>query len=94
MTDIVAPGAGLGGAPMIFELVDQLRPNDRLPLIGQSAANQSAPSNPWVAVGWCNREDVEVGQTEVTRRKKIRFPTTGARCVPAPRRRWSRSSVC
>lgn len=87
MADIVVLGAGLGGTLMSFELVDQMRPGDRLTLIGQSGAYQFVPSNPWVAVGWRKREDVEVDLTEVARRKKIQLLTMGARRVhPAEKR--------
>ena len=60
MAEIVVLGAGLGGTLMAFELGDQLRPGDRVTLIGQSEAYQFVPSNPWVAVGWRKRKDIEV----------------------------------
>ena len=81
MADIVVLGAGLGGTLAAFELVDQLRPEDRLTLIGQSGSYQFVPSNPWVAVGWRTRKDIEVDLAAVTKRKNIRLLTTGAQRV-------------
>ena len=55
MAEVVVLGAGLGGALVAFELVPQLRPEDRLTVIGQGAQYHFVPSNPWVAVGWRTR---------------------------------------
>jgi sulfide:quinone oxidoreductase len=81
MAEIVALGAGLGGTLMAFELGDQLRPGDRVTLIGQSESYQFVPSNPWVAIGWRTRKDIEVHLAAVTKRKNIRLRTEGARAV-------------
>ena len=87
MAEIVVLGAGLGGTLMSFELAEKLRPEDRLTLIGQDASFRFVPSNPWVAVGWRKPADIAVDLTTVTRRKNIRFLTTGARRVhPAEKR--------
>ena len=51
MSEIVVLGAGLGGTLVTYELLAQLRPEDRLTLIGQDARYHFVPSNPWVAVG-------------------------------------------
>ena len=66
---------------MAFELTAQLRPDDRLTLVGQGPAYRFVPSNPWVAIGWRQPEDITVDLTSVTRRKNIRFLTMGARRV-------------
>ena len=78
MADIVVLGAGLGGTLMAYEMMEKCRAEDRVILVGQGAAYQFVPSNPWVAVGWRKRGDIEVNLTDVMRRKKIRFIDQGA----------------
>ena|SRR6516165_7492117 len=48
---------------------DGLRPEDRLTVIGQGPRYHVVPSNPWVAIGWREPEDIEVNLDEVMRRK-------------------------
>jgi len=87
MADVVVLGAGLGGTLMAFELVPQLRDGDTLTVIGQGSRYHFVPSNPWVAVGWRNRPDIEVDLEKVMRKKRIRFLPQGAQRVhPAENR--------
>ena len=55
MSDIVVLGAGMGGTLVTYELLPQLRPGDRLTLIGETERYHFVPSNPWVAIGWRQR---------------------------------------
>jgi sulfide:quinone oxidoreductase len=64
---------------MAYELVPQLRQGDRLTVIGQGSRYHFVPSNPWVAIGWRGRQDIEVDIDEVMRRKGIRYFPQGAR---------------
>ncbi len=87
MAEIVVLGAGLSGTTMALEMVLHTRKEDHVTLIGQGHHYQFVPSNPWVAVGWRQRADVEVDLTDVTRRKKIRMIDVGAKRVhPAENR--------
>jgi sulfide:quinone oxidoreductase len=87
MADVVVLGAGLGGTLMAFELAPQLRDGDTLTLIGQGSRYHFVPSNPWVAVGWRSRPDIEVDLASVMRKKRIRFLPQGAQRVhPAENR--------
>ncbi len=87
MAEIIVLGAGLGGTLMAYELSDQLRKEDHITLIGSSSCYQFYPSNPWVAVGWRQRKDIEVDLTKVMTKKNIRFLTDGAKHVhPADNR--------
>jgi sulfide:quinone oxidoreductase len=79
MADVVVLGAGLGGTLMAYELIPQLRPEDRLTVIGQGPRYHFVPSNPWVAIGWRDREDIEVDIEAVMHRKGIRYLAQGAR---------------
>jgi len=81
MSEVVVLGAGLGGTLLAYEMVPHLRRQDRLTVIGQGTNYHFVPSNPWVAVGWRNRKDVQVDLADVMRRKKIRFLPQGARRV-------------
>jgi sulfide:quinone oxidoreductase len=78
MADVVVLGAGLGGTLVAFELAPQLRASDTLTLIGQSNRYHFVPSNPWVAVGWRDRPDIEVDLEKVMQRKRIRLLPQGA----------------
>ncbi|HEX2944285.1 MAG TPA: FAD-dependent oxidoreductase [Rhodopila sp.] len=78
MADIVVVGAGLGGTLAAYELAAQLRPEDRITLIGERDSFEFTPSNPWVAVGWRKPDDVRVDLGRATQRHKIRFRTEGA----------------
>ncbi len=81
MSDIVVLGAGLGGTLATYELLPQLRPGDRITLLGQDQRYHFVPSNPWVAVGWRERADIEVDLSDIMQRKEVRYLTQGARRV-------------
>ena len=81
MAEIVVIGAGLSGTLMAYELVPQLRKEDRLTLIGQGSVFHFVPSNPWVAIGWRQRPDIEVDLARVMKRKDVRLVTAGAKRV-------------
>ncbi|HQT78915.1 MAG TPA: FAD-dependent oxidoreductase [Rhodopila sp.] len=78
MAEVVVLGAGLGGTLAAYELAAQLRPEDRLTLIGERDSFEFTPSNPWVAVGWRKPDDVRVDLGRATQRHKIKFRTEGA----------------
>ena len=77
MADVVVLGAGLGGTLMAYELAPQLRDGDTLTLISQGSRYHFVPSNPWVAVGWRERPDIEIDLAAVMRRKSIRLLPRG-----------------
>ncbi len=81
MAEVVVLGAGLSGTIMAYELLPQLRPEDKLTVIGQGPRYHFVPSNPWVAIGWRSRTDIEVDLPEVMQRKGVRYLEQGARRV-------------
>lgn len=81
MADIVVLGAGLGGTLMAYEMRDKLREGDHLTVIGQGRTYHFVPSNPWVAINWRKRNEIEVDLAPVFARKGIEFVTAGARRV-------------
>ncbi|MBS0643469.1 MAG: FAD-dependent oxidoreductase [Proteobacteria bacterium] len=87
MAEIVVLGAGLGGILATYEIVPELRKQDRLTLIGEEPRYHFIPSNPWVAVGWRGRSDIEADVTAVMLRKKVNFLTQGAQRVEPEQKR-------
>jgi sulfide:quinone oxidoreductase len=83
MAEVVVLGAGLSGTLMAYELVPQMCKGDRVTLIGQGPRYHFVPSNPWVAIGWRKREDIEVDLPAVMNRKGIRYLPQGAKRVHA-----------
>ena len=81
MSHIVIIGAGLGGLPMAFEMREAARPGDRITVIANNARFHFVPSNPWVAVNWRKREDIEVDLAPILARKNIDFIPVGAKRV-------------
>jgi sulfide:quinone oxidoreductase len=82
MAELVVLGAGLSGTLMAYELVPKLRKGqDRITVIGQGSRYHFVPSNPWVAIGWREKQDIEVDLEDVMRRKGIRYFPQGARRV-------------
>ena len=78
MAHVVVLGAGLGGTLMAYELVPVLGASDTLSVIGQGSQFHFVPSNPWVAVGWRDRAEIEVNLDDVMKKKRINFITQGA----------------
>lgn len=79
MAHIVIMGAGLGGAIMAYEMKDQLRPGDTITVVTKDAKYHFVPSNPWVAVGWRKRDDVQVDLAPVFASKGIAFKAVPAK---------------
>jgi sulfide:quinone oxidoreductase len=78
MANIVVLGAGLGGTLMAYELKAELGAGDTLTVIGQGAHYHFVPSNPWVAVGWRERDEVEIDISATMARKGIAYRPQGA----------------
>ncbi|MFZ1775558.1 MAG: FAD/NAD(P)-binding oxidoreductase [Rhizobiaceae bacterium] len=81
MAHIIVLGAGLGGTIMAYEMKDQLGSQDKLTVINNGAAYSFVPSNPWVAVGWRGRKDIEVDLAKAFSRRGIDLETCGAKRV-------------
>ena len=56
-------------------------------MIGQEATFHFVPPNPWVAVGWRERIDIEANLSAVMQRRGVRHLTQGARRVDPQARR-------
>ncbi|MEI8633206.1 FAD/NAD(P)-binding oxidoreductase [Vibrio sp. PP-XX7] len=83
MAHVVVLGAGLGGTIMAYELRDKLSRDDEVTVINLGDTYSFVPSNPWVAVGWRAREDVEVDLKPVFNKRHITLrPEGAARSTP------------
>ena len=56
MAHVVVLGAGLGGTIMAYELRDKLGEEHQVSVVSNGGTFFFVPSNPWVAVGWRDRE--------------------------------------
>ena len=81
MAHIVILGAGIGGMPMAFEMKDNARPEDRVTVISNNPTFHFTPSNPWVAVKWRTREDIELAIEPILKKRGVDFIGVGAKRV-------------
>ncbi len=73
MAHIAILGAGIGGLPAAYEARQELGDEHRITVINAEPYFQFVPSNPWVAVGWRNRDDITFPIAPYLERKKIDF---------------------
>lgn len=81
MAHIVILGAGIGGMPMAFEMREHARKEDRITVISDTPNFHFVPSNPWVAVNWRTRSDIELPIEPILKKKKIDFIGVAAKRV-------------
>jgi len=81
MAHIVILGAGIGGMPMAFEMRENARAEDRITVVSNTPTFHFVPSNPWVAVNWRTRADIELPIDPILSKKKIDFIPAAARRV-------------
>ena len=87
MAHIVIIGAGIGGMPMAYEMRELARPDDVITVVSNSPTFHFVPSNPWVAVDWRQRGDIELDIEPALARRNIGFSSAGAKRVhPAENR--------
>ncbi|MEQ1516007.1 MAG: FAD-dependent oxidoreductase [Usitatibacteraceae bacterium] len=58
MAHIVILGAGIGGMPAAYELREKLDRSHRVTVVNAVDYFQFVPSNPWLAVGWRERDTI------------------------------------
>jgi sulfide:quinone oxidoreductase len=71
MAKIVVLGAGLGGVLATYEIRKAVRREDDVVVINENSFYQFLPSNPWVLVGWRDREDIVVDLEGPMKKRKI-----------------------
>lgn len=78
MAHVVVLGAGLGGTIMAYEVRDALGDAHKVSVVSQGDRFHFVPSNPWVGVGWRDRNAIEVDLTEVMGKRAIALHPQGA----------------
>ena len=73
MAHIVVMGAGTGGMPAAYELRDKLDKSHRITVVNAVEYFQFVPSNPWLAVGWRDREAITFPIRPCLAKKGIEF---------------------
>ena len=73
MSNIVVLGAGTGGMPAAYELREKLGREHRITVVNAVDYFQFVPSNPWVAVGWREREAITFPIRPYLEKKGIDF---------------------
>ncbi len=73
MTHVIVIGAGTGGMPAAYEMKAALGSAGKVTVINPSTHFQFVPSNPWLAVGWRDREDITFLIEPALAKKKIDF---------------------
>ncbi|HMN57993.1 MAG: FAD-dependent oxidoreductase [Burkholderiales bacterium] len=84
MAHIVIMGAGLGGMPAAYEIHAILGREHRVTVVNAVDYFQFVPSNPWLAVGWREREEIVVPIAEPLRKKGINFVGRPVTAIDAP----------
>lgn len=73
MAHIVILGAGTGGMPCAYEMKDALGAGHQVTVVNERPYFQFTPSNPWVAVGWRDREAITFDVKGYLAKKDIDF---------------------
>lgn len=58
MAHIIIAGAGIAGVPAAYAIKNRLGPNDQVTVVSDKDYFQFVPSNPWLAMGWRERNDI------------------------------------
>ena len=84
MAHVVIVGAGIGGLSAAYEMkqsLDKVGGDQRVTVVSDTEQFHFVPSNPWVAVGWRDREDISIPLRPHLERKGIHLETSGAKSI-------------
>ena len=84
MSHIVIVGAGIGGMPAAYEMRALLSKEHKITVVNAVDYFQFVPSNPWIAVGWRQREDITLPIRPYLERKGIAFIAQPVTAIDAP----------
>ena len=87
MAHIVILGAGTGGMPAAYEMKAAVGKDHEVTVINEKKDFQFVPSNPWVAVGWRDRNDISVPIEKYLGKKNINFIAQRAEKIDATNNR-------
>ena len=81
LAHIVIMGAGIGGMAMAYEMRAKAGKADVVTVVSNTPKFHFVPSNPWVAVNWRKRDEVELEIEPLLTKRKIEFIGTGVKRV-------------
>jgi sulfide:quinone oxidoreductase len=84
MAHIVIIGAGIGGMPCAYELREMLPKEHQITVVSAVDYFQFVPSNPWIAVGWRQREEIVLKVGPLLEKKGIAFIPSAVSAIDAP----------
>jgi sulfide:quinone oxidoreductase len=87
MAKIVVLGAGLGGIIAAYEIRKTVRRQDEVVAVNETDFYQFVPSNPWVLVGWRDREDIVVDLHKPLKRRRVELVVGAAEKVEPENKR-------
>ena len=87
MAHIVILGAGIGGLPMAYDMKRLARAQDKITVVSNVDYFHFVPSNPWVAVNWRKRDDIQFPIAPYLAKKGIEFLPVGAKRLHADQNR-------
>jgi sulfide:quinone oxidoreductase len=87
MAHIVIIGAGIGGMPAAYETRELLPAQHKVTVVSAVDYFQFVPSNPWIAVGWRQRDDIVLQIAPLLARKNIQFIAQAVTQIDAPANR-------
>lgn len=79
MAHIVIMGAGIGGMAMAYEMRAKARKEDRVTVVSNTRKFHFVPSNPWLAVDWRKRSELELEIEPLLKKSKIEFVPVGVK---------------
>ena len=87
MAKIVVLGAGLGGVIAAYEIRKNVRRQDEVVAVNETDFYQFVPSNPWVLVGWRDREDIIVDLEKPMKKRRVQLVVGAAEKVEPENKR-------
>jgi sulfide:quinone oxidoreductase len=81
MAHVVVLGGGLGGTIAAYELREKLGAMHQVSIVTNGGHFYFVPSNPWVSVGWRNREAVRVDLIRAMGKRDIALHAQGAKRI-------------
>lgn len=86
MAHVVILGAGIGGLPAAYEMkeaLDKLGKEHEVTVVSNNDYFHFVPSNPWIAVGWRQRQDIVLELGPLLNKHGIHFLSSGVKEVHA-----------
>ena len=86
MTRIVIAGAGIAGVPAAYRLKETLGPASQVIVVSDRDYFHFVPSNPWVAMGWRDENDIAFPIGKYLAERGIDFVASGLNALDPHRR--------